>query len=96
MIPCGDIHHLRLTVTDVQRSREFYTGLLGFQVVVESPPPGDPGADEVFKLLFGGVVMAPPRPTASTRTGRAWITSASACLPAATWSRRSGCSTSVA
>ena len=27
MIPCGDIHHLRLTVTDVQRSREFYTGL---------------------------------------------------------------------
>src|SRR6266704_1171677 len=58
MIPCGDIHHLRLTVTDVQRSREFYTGLLGFQFVVESPPPGDPGADEVFKLLFGGVVMA--------------------------------------
>ena len=58
MIPCGDIHHLRLTVTDVQRSREFYTGLLGFQVVVESPPPGDPAADEVFKLLFGGVVMA--------------------------------------
>jgi catechol 2,3-dioxygenase-like lactoylglutathione lyase family enzyme len=58
MIPCGDIHHLRLTVTDVQRSREFYTGLLGFQVVVESPPPGDPSADEVFKLLFGGVVMA--------------------------------------
>ena len=37
MIPCGDIHHLRLTVTDVQRSREFYTGLLGFQVIVESP-----------------------------------------------------------
>ena len=34
MIPCGDIHHLRLTVTDVQRSREFYTGLLGFQVIV--------------------------------------------------------------
>ena len=58
MIPCGDIHHLRLTVTDVQRSREFYTGLLGFQVVVESPPPGDLAADQVFKVLFGGVVMA--------------------------------------
>jgi glyoxylase I family protein len=58
MIPCGDIHHLRLTVTDVQRSREFYTTLLGFQVVVESPPPDDPAADEVFKVLFGGVVMA--------------------------------------
>ena len=56
-IPCGDIHHLRLTVTDVQRSREFYTGLLGFQVAVESPPPGDPAEAETFKILFGGVVM---------------------------------------
>ena len=56
-IPCGDIHHLRLTVTDVGRSREFYTSLLGFQVAVESPPPGDPAEAETFKILFGGVVM---------------------------------------
>ena len=56
-IPCGDIHHLRLTVTDVQRSREFYTSLLGFQVIVESPPPDDPAAAETFKILFGGVVL---------------------------------------
>ena len=56
-IATGGIHHLRVTVTDVQRSREFYTGLLGFQVAVESPPDDDPAADEVFKLLFGGVVM---------------------------------------
>ena len=53
----GDIHHLRLTVTDVQRSREFYTSLLGFRVAVESPPPDDPSAAETFKVLFGGVVM---------------------------------------
>ena len=56
-IPCGDIHHLRLTVTDVQRSREFYTSLLGFEVAVESPPSGDPAAAETFRVLFGGVVM---------------------------------------
>jgi glyoxylase I family protein len=56
-IPAGDIHHLRLTVTDVQRSREFYTGVLGFQVAVESPPPDDPAADAVFSVLFGGIVM---------------------------------------
>ena len=56
-IPVGDVHHLRLTVTDVQRSREFYTGLLGFGVAVESPPPGDPAAAEAFRVLFGGVVM---------------------------------------
>jgi catechol 2,3-dioxygenase-like lactoylglutathione lyase family enzyme len=57
-IPAGDIHHLRLTVTDVQRSREFYTSLLGFQVAVESPPSDDPAAAETFSVLFGGVVMA--------------------------------------
>ena len=56
-IPTADIHHLRLTVTDLERSRQFYTGLLGFEVAVESPPPGDPAAEEAFKILFGGVVM---------------------------------------
>ncbi len=56
-IPCGDIHHLRLTVTDVQRSRKFYTHLLGFGVAVESPSADDPGAAETFRVLFGGVVM---------------------------------------
>jgi glyoxylase I family protein len=57
-IGCAGIHHLRLTVTDVGRSREFYTGLLGFEVVAESPPPGDPAEAAVFSVLFGGVVMA--------------------------------------
>jgi catechol 2,3-dioxygenase-like lactoylglutathione lyase family enzyme len=57
-IGVSQVHHLRLTVTDVRRSREFYTGLLGFEVVAESPPPGDPAAAETFKVLFGGVVMA--------------------------------------
>ncbi len=52
-IPTGDIHHLRLTVTDLERSRKFYTSLLGFEVAVESPPPDDPSAAEVFKILFG-------------------------------------------
>jgi catechol 2,3-dioxygenase-like lactoylglutathione lyase family enzyme len=56
-IEIGGIHHLRLTVTDVARSREFYTGVLGFDVAVESPPPDDPSAADVYKVLFGGVVM---------------------------------------
>jgi catechol 2,3-dioxygenase-like lactoylglutathione lyase family enzyme len=56
-IPTGEIHHLRLTVTDVERSRQFYTSLLGFAVAVESPPEDDPSAAEVFKVLCGGVVM---------------------------------------
>jgi glyoxylase I family protein len=56
-IEIGGIHHLRLTVTDVQRSREFYTGLLGFEVAVESPPSDDPTAAAVYPVLWGGVVM---------------------------------------
>jgi glyoxylase I family protein len=56
-IPISEIHHLRLTVTDLQRSRQFYTTMLGFEVAAESPPPDDPSAAEVFKILFGGVVL---------------------------------------
>jgi glyoxylase I family protein len=56
-IALGGIHHLRLTVTDVERSREFYTSLLGFDVAVESPPPDDPSAEALYRVLFGGVVM---------------------------------------
>ena len=54
----GPIHHLRLTVTDIARSREFYTGLLGFDVLVDSPPPGDPAAEAMAKVRFGGCVMS--------------------------------------
>src|SRR5215469_1480899 len=56
-IPADQIHHLRLTVTDIQRSRQFYTSLLGFQVAAESPPPGDPAEAETFRILSGGIVM---------------------------------------
>ena len=37
-IPTVAVHHLRLTVTDVERSRRFYTELLGFDVLLELPP----------------------------------------------------------
>jgi glyoxylase I family protein len=56
-VQTGTIHHLRLTVTDLARSRDFYTGLLGFGVAAESPPDDDPSAEAVFKVLFGGVVL---------------------------------------
>jgi glyoxylase I family protein len=56
-IATGDIHHLRLTVTDLERSRSFYTSLLGFSVAVESPPPTDEESTALHDLLFGGVVM---------------------------------------
>jgi glyoxylase I family protein len=57
-IELGGIHHIRLTVTDITRSREFYTGLLGFQVAAEAPESDDPKSDPSYPVLWGGVVMA--------------------------------------
>jgi glyoxylase I family protein len=34
-IPTGAVHHITLTVTDRDRAREFYTGVLGFQFLME-------------------------------------------------------------
>jgi len=54
----GPVHHLRLTVTDVERSRAFYTELLGFQVAMDAPPPADdPHHDLAVDLLQDGIVM---------------------------------------
>lgn len=36
-IATGPIHHLRLTVSDVARSRAFYTDVLGFEFVTDLP-----------------------------------------------------------
>ena len=57
-IECGSIHHLRLTVTDIDRSREFYTSLLGFNVAAEAPASDDPMSDPTYPVLWGGCVMA--------------------------------------
>jgi catechol 2,3-dioxygenase-like lactoylglutathione lyase family enzyme len=37
-IVLGGIHHVALTVTDVPRARDFYTRVLGFQVMAEIGP----------------------------------------------------------
>ena len=37
-ISTGAVHHATLTVADVGRSREFYTGVLGFEVAAEFGP----------------------------------------------------------
>jgi catechol 2,3-dioxygenase-like lactoylglutathione lyase family enzyme len=52
------VHHLRLTVTDIDRSRAFYATVLGFEVVAESPGgPGDPDIRTNPDALYGGVVF---------------------------------------
>src|ERR1700688_1797334 len=49
---------LRLTVTDIERSRKFYTELLGFNVAVEAPASEDPKSDPSYPVLWGGCVMS--------------------------------------
>ena len=58
LIELGAIHHIRLTVTNIERSRKFYTELLGFDVAVEAPASDDPKSDPSYPVLWGGVVMA--------------------------------------
>ena len=57
-IEFGNIHHLRLTVTDLARSREFYTNVLGFDVAAAAPESEDPKSDPSYPVLWGGIVMA--------------------------------------
>ena len=52
------VHHLRLTVTDLERSRAFYRDLLGFQIIAESPgSPDDPAVRSDPHQLYGGCVF---------------------------------------
>lgn len=52
------LHHVRITVTDLARSREFYREILGFRVLLESPgDPADPAVRADPDQLFGGVIF---------------------------------------
>jgi catechol 2,3-dioxygenase-like lactoylglutathione lyase family enzyme len=58
IIEVTGLHHLRLTVSDIARSREFYTEVLGFEVAAESPgSPDDPAVRNDPDQLYGGVVF---------------------------------------
>jgi glyoxylase I family protein len=53
------LHHLRLTVTDLDRSVAFYQDVLGFEVAARSPgSPDDPAVRADPDQLYGGVVFA--------------------------------------
>ncbi|SEQ02702.1 VOC family protein [Microlunatus flavus] len=56
--PSG-IHHLRLTVTDIERSKAFYTTLLGRDPVIDhSAAVDEPGVRQDQSRFFGGVVYS--------------------------------------
>lgn len=52
-----DYAHIRLTVTDIERSRAFYDAVFGFDVLVEAPPAdADEQTKEQLAFVFGGVI----------------------------------------
>jgi glyoxylase I family protein len=57
-LPVGPIHHIRVAVTDVERSKAFYTEVLGFEVAMDAPPPPDDEHHEALTdSLQGGVIL---------------------------------------
>jgi glyoxylase I family protein len=50
--------HVRLTVTDIQRSRAFYDSVFGLPVAFELPPDADDATRERLGFLFGGVIYS--------------------------------------
>lgn len=55
-IPSTSIAHVRLTVTDIERSRQFYESVFGWPVLLEVPENADEKTRSQFGFLFGGVV----------------------------------------
>jgi glyoxylase I family protein len=48
--------HVRLTVSDIERSRAFYDDVLGLPVAFELPPGADDETRERLWFLYGGVI----------------------------------------
>jgi glyoxylase I family protein len=72
-ITTNAIHHIRLTVTDIARSRAFYEPVFGWPVLLETPADADDVTREQLAFLFGGVIYRADnfliglRPVASDR-----------------------------
>jgi glyoxylase I family protein len=59
-IPVTGYAHVRLTVTDIARSRAFYDTVFGFDVAYEVPEDADAETRERLAFVYGGVIYAVP------------------------------------
>lgn len=55
-IATSSIAHVRLTVTDIERSRQFYESVFGWPVLIELPDNADATVRDRLSFLFGGVI----------------------------------------
>jgi glyoxylase I family protein len=59
-VPVTGFAHVRLTVTDLARSRAFYDAVFGWDVAFEVPPDADEQTRQSLGFLFGGVIYSFP------------------------------------
>ncbi len=80
------IAHVRLTVTDIERSRQFYESVFGWPVLLEVPENANEATRRQLDFLYGGVIydlggtLLGLRPVAADRFDEdrpAWTTSRS-------------------
>ena len=57
-VPVEGFAHVRITVTDIDRSRQFYDSVFGWDVAFELPDGADEKTREQLGFLFGGVIYA--------------------------------------
>ena len=50
------IAHVRLTVTDIERSRQFYESVFGWPVLIEVPENANEAMRRQLDFLYGGVI----------------------------------------
>lgn len=55
-IAASGFSHVRITVTDIDRSRAFYEAVFGFEPAIEMPADADEATREAHAFLFGGVI----------------------------------------
>ncbi len=55
-IPTSSFAHVRITVTDIARSRAFYDDVFGLPIAFEFPADADEATAKQLWFLFGGVI----------------------------------------
>lgn len=64
LIDSSGFHHIRLTVTDIARSKKFYDEVFGWPVAIDASDSVDePGVTESPEKFYGGVVYQTPQGT---------------------------------
>ena len=59
-IPVTGFAHVRLTVTDLERSRTFYDALFGWDVAFQVPADADEQTRASLGFLYGGLIYRVP------------------------------------